>query len=391
MDRQAYSSLAVAVLAFCAASPGVALDMIPVPIAAGTSIHGKCQSGGMIATPGNVETLLTSVALGTEVMATVIHAAQLQQIAALKNMTNQLNQSQADFSRKLEASRSEQRYLDQTTGINAVDSGCDDQAQASKTAQGLQAARAFKTGVTSTKSGGSGGVKTVKASSVGNASGAAKSGVQPLISPVDNIAQATVALSETPEAQWESATLTNPKASDDDVAAVIAHMASPMPKKGISGSDTGASSVSWKTDATVDFARSTLAVNALSLVAEGHRATVDTSGIRQEWQDSGVNMGVLEFSGNNLSPNDVFSAYVQQWYSGQGFINDVQIKGDAWQLRQQARMMAAKLWALDRGNALLERVVAMEAVMLAKDAQVYIDRANESAALATGQSARGVQ
>jgi len=393
MDRQAYSRFAIAVLLSCVSRTGVALDMIPVPIAAGTSIHGKCHSGGMIATPGNVDTLTTSVALGTEVMATVIHAAQLQQIAALKNLTNQLNQSQADFARTLEASKAEQRYLDQVTGINAVDSGCDEQAQATKTAHGLQTAQAFRTGVTSTKSGGGagGGVKTVKGSSVGGSSGTAKNGVQPLIAPVDNIAQATVELSKTPEAQWEAATLTNPKAGDDDVAAVIAHMASPMPKKGISGTDTGAASVGWKAESTVDFARSTLAVNALSLVAEGHRATVDTSDIRKEWQDSGVNMNALDFSGNNLSLNDVFSAYVQQWYSGQGFINDVQTKGDAWQMRQQARMMAARLWAMNRGNALLERVVAMEAVMLAKDAEVYADSANTSTTVAAEQAARGVK
>lgn len=381
--------LSIALLSALLTTQARAVGFVATPVTTGTGITGYCYSLGMVATPQNLSTLSTNVSNGITDLASVLKAGQLEQIAAEKNLLNQQLQALSDTYRKLAAAQSKQQYLDETSGTNALDSNCVDQVQASSTSIGIADANSFAK--MSNKASPITGQVPVTCTGTNCKVQYKESSPPPAdqIAPVSNVDQAIMALATTPPPQWVAGTLTDPAASDDDIKAAIAHSVAPMPRRGIPDALLNSNAgLNWNAAAQIDRVQTTLAIDTLTQVAKDHRPTIAGPGAQNTWSQSGLPGTVPGMVNGKISPADFFSTLTQGWYNSPMFSANIKVKDDTWQIKQVALMMAAKLWARQRENDLLERAVAIQAAELAHRTQADVDRVNQARANAVDQSIR---
>jgi len=380
--------LAAAVIAaFAGAAHADALTS-PTPITGMTAITGYCYSLGPIATPSDMDTLTSNVDNAVQEFSAIVQSGVQQQTLAERNLMNQQLQSETATLRNLFITQAQQDYADQVGGINAQSDACTIEDQASKTVAGLNAARAFVAGITK------------PAPLTGSAAAGANIGaptVAQQIAPVDNTSAQMAALAKQPVKQWNSSVITQSGGSAADVTAAIAHAVNPIPTKGIPNSALNTNpGLMWQAHAVVNSAQTSLATNALAIQYEGHDATIDGStAISTLTQDLGgnattaANVAGITSSGT-ISPDALFRVLVAGWGKNPTFSDAVRNGGDVWQVKKQAQMLAAKLWADQRINTLLERVVTLQAAMLAQDAEGMVHKVNATQADMTQQTARGL-
>lgn len=357
----------------------------PTPITTGTSVVGSCNSTPQVSTADNVTTVGGNINDAISTMGGDLQQEMEKQIHSQTNLMNQYLQSFAVFLKKEAAAKLQKKYTDQNSIANTVSDGCDRQSYAGSVAAGTASAKAFKSAVDAPA--------TTKTSAPAGSNLGSPSANEQIV-PVDNVSKAISALAKTIDSnpkQWVGTTIFDPTASDADVTSAIAHLVDPMPKKGITDSMLNQpNSQAWLAADKVDQASTSLAVEALSLVSSGYRPTIDASSGDKVWAAAGFSGTMPGEVGGKISPMDDYSAKVQEWYNSPQFSADVKVKDETWQLKQQAMMMATKLWAGQRENQLLERMVSIQAAMNAHNAKALTDSTNASRDVAVSQSLRGV-
>lgn len=366
-------------------SSAFASGFTPAPITTGTNVAGYCHSAPQVSTTSNVSTLGSNINSAISEMGSDLQKEMEKQIQSQKNLMNQYLQSFTDFLKKEAAAKLQKKYIDQTSLASTVSDGCDRQSEAGSVSSGLAASKAFKSTADAPA--------TTKTSAPSGSNLSSTSANEQIV-PVDNVSKAISALAKTVVAdpkQWSANTVFDPTASDSDVTAAIAHMVEPMPKKGITDSMLNQPNAqAWLAANKVDQASTSLAVEALSLVSMGYRPTIDASTGDKVWNAAGFSGTMPGEVGGKISPMDEYSAKVQEWYNSPQFSADVKVKDETWQIKQQAMMMAAKLWAGQRENQLLERMVSIQSAMNAHNAKALTDSTNAARDVTVSQSLRGV-
>lgn len=351
-----------------AMTPAQADVWSPGSVGGGATIRGKCGSTGQIATTANVHAAERNIELAILEMGRVLASGQTQQIEADKNLQNQMLQASAAFDKDAAAARARARYLDQTTGANAVDRACENASLAERARVGGAAAERWRSQATAA--------------------------ITARQRPATDRLAAKYEKAKTPESQWKAATLTDPLAAESDVRAAIEHLVSPFPPQAVTPDDTPAGDRYKALTATHQLRRS-LANEALTAVAMMHRPAISAETINQAWAEDGmpdVPPGRSE-DGAWISQMGLLTAQDRLTYSNPEFHRDIQVKDEVWQIKQYAISLSRKIHAQQAENALLERVLALQAALLAKDLEPEIaaldDLRRNAASLTT--EARGAQ
>lgn len=320
----------------------------PSSIGGGATIRGKCGSSGQVATSSNINSAERNIESAILEMGKVLASGQSQQIQAEKNLYNQLLQEQSAFDKQAVAAKARSRYLDQTTGANAIETACGDQAQAMQTRTGLAAAERWRSQATAA--------------------------ITERQAPARDPARVKREKANTPEQQWKAVTLMDPEAAEIDVRALIEHLVSPFPAQAVTPDDSPSGDRYRALAATHQLKRS-LANEALTMVAASYRPAVSADLINHAWQANAmpdVPPGRSE-DGAWISQMGLLTAQDRLSYSNPNFHQDVQVKGETWQVKQYALSLSRKVQIQQAENAVLERILALQASLLAKDMQGEIE------------------
>lgn len=357
-------------VAFLAPTLAQADAFNPAPIAGGTAISGLCMSMGQIATPSNMSSLSNHITDAIKKMGNVLRSGQQEQIKAQQNLMNEDFQKRVEILKKLLATKQQLRYQMQTTGVNKVVNNCADGSIAKAMQDGAKKA-----------------VQSKK-----DMSDNVDKGVAPTTNPIGKM---NLRMVDFVPSQWDSTTLNNSEASDEDVQKTIEHLVAPSKVASLSkDQENTPNGQAWKAAENVASSKISLAKQSLLDSAFGDRPTIDATDIKKRWSDAGMTEPAdpygLSKDKTKISPDGLFKSYVALRYANETHNNDINTKGETWQVKQYAITLAQRLYSEQRQVKLLQDMVAMQSASLANNLKPSLVHISDSKARAGSQSIQDV-
>lgn len=342
-------------------------------VGAGTSIAGNCTStGGDIATPQNLSNASTNLNAAIEQAGESITIAQNAQAAAFSKSLQALLDVQRQGLRNFIAAYEAAKYTTDTLGPNAqptaaaanLPQGCNMSAMAQSAAAGFTAMSAQKQSIMQR---------------VGQAT-----------APVDSPAKAIASAAQASSAALSPSSILPDNQKPTDAASAAAYIAmavAPFPPASVPANQLQTpGGVIAQAQINTWTARKNLAAEALSAVAQLHIPTVDATQAQSTWKAAGFSGPAPESSNGKISMNGLLQVLVDSRYANEQFYTALQSGGQAYALRSYAYELSAQLAIQQQQIAMLQRIVALNAAMLAQQTSALNGKMDELRAHAMSQS-----
>lgn len=334
----------------------------------GGSVQGSCQSvGGNIANIQNLQTYQSNLIATIEQVGKALNTGQVQQLTATEQQMNQSLQEQAKVDAQIAGAKAKQKYLRQTTGINALPNPCAWSSGAADILSGVASAQQ---------------VAAAAASSATQAE-------QPIVNPLTSVQALANAAAPT-----LSASTLLPLGSDatavtaSEISAYIKNSVVPVNAPSVPKSVTNPAATNFRAVSNIMSTQASLATVTLAAIARHNVPTISDTLANHLWTESD-NSGTPPGEVNGkISQDGLLQTITDGRYANPAFYQGLQStsSGDTVQIKEVDIMMAAQLRMEEEEETMLEHAVALQAAMLASEESGRVNQLNADRGNAMAQS-----
>jgi hypothetical protein len=310
----------------------------------GTGVAGHCfLTEGLMAAPANVQESETAIMSTLQNAAKALHAGQLQQIAAQKNLLNQQTQATVAFLKNLYAAQSAAQYESNTSTPNQPVNVCNEPKISANLASGEQSRRTLDQAMQ----------LNFKKWSAGTSSQYA----------------ANLALSKLTNPETSATSLFEPdptKATvSSDANTYISVLAAPKrPLITTPDQEKTAAGLRQKVEKEGWQLQTSYAANALTYISTLHQPVISGSDFVDQWQQSGQSGNPPEYNTalKTISPDGALSTQVRARYASPDWYQHLGSEGQSGALREITQMAAIELKQEEISLNLAEQLASVSAV-----------------------------
>jgi hypothetical protein len=336
------------------------------PMGPGGYVSGSCNSvGGDIANIQNLQNYQSNLIQTIDQIGKVLNTGQMQQLLSNEQLMNQKLQEQALSDKVLMARKAEQDYLQQTTGVNALENNCNWSSGAGNTLSGIASAQQVAAAAAS----------------------AAMQNEKPVVNPLD----AVNALAHATAADISAGTLlplgsAATATTASVISAYIKNSVVPFNAPSVPKKVKNPAATNFRAASNIMKTQASLATVTLAAVARHNVPTIPDSLANHLWQESGNSGNPPGEVNGKISQDGLLQTITNGRYANPAFYQDIHTHGDTWQIKQVDIMLAAKLRMEEEETTMLEHAVALQAAMLASEESGRVSHLNTLRGNAMAQS-----
>ena len=336
-------------------------------IGAGGSVEGSCNSVGQIANIQNLQTYQSNLIATIDQVGKALNTGQMQQLTATEQQMNQSLQEQAKVDAQIAGAKAKQKYLRQTTGINALPNPCTWSSGAADILSGVASAQ------------------QVAAAAASSATQAEQPAVNPLTS-VQALANAAAPTLSAGTLLPLGGAATAVTASE--ISAYIKNSVVPVNAPSVPKGVTNPAATNFKAVSHIMSTQASLATVTLAAIARHNVPTISDTLANHLWTESD-NSGTPPGEVNGkISQDGLLQTITDGRYANPAFYQGLQStsSGDTVQIKEVDIMMAAQLRMEEEEETMLEHAVALQAAMLASEESGRVNQLNADRGNAVAQS-----